>query len=71
MASAPLSLVGIDGAIWRIERDRNLSVMPVLHQVFGRVRKGYVRVKITALLGESFDPPVGRQTVIVTCVAND
>ena len=44
--------------------------MPILHQIFGRIRKGHVGIQIAPLLGESFDPTVSRKAVIVTGVTD-
>jgi hypothetical protein len=62
--------MGINSGVRGIEGDRYLSVMPILHQILGRVCKGHVGIQIAPLLGESFDPTVGRKAVIVTGVAD-
>ena len=60
----------VDGRIRRVERDRHLAVMTVLHQILCCVGKGHIGVQIAPLLGESFDPTIGGKAVVVTGVAD-
>jgi len=54
--------------VWRVEGDRDLAVMTIFNEVFSYVRKRNIGVKIFAYSFEPFNPPIGREAVIVALV---
>jgi hypothetical protein len=44
--------------------------MTVFYQILGGIREGNVGIQIASLLGESFDPTVGRKAVVVASVTD-